>query len=60
MNKIKQLVDDYENYNSRKSPNWSLYLTIPFTTVHEYMKDLELISKAIAAKKVSSITLSAA
>jgi len=35
-------------------------LQVPFTSVEEYLRDLEMLSRAISAKKLPSITYLAA
>lgn len=53
-------VELYNKYNSSKSPYSGLLLKVEFVTVHEYLRDLEVISKAIASKGVKSISYLAA
>ena len=53
-------VDAFNKYVSKKSPYSGLLLKIEFETVHDYLKDLEAISKEIAAAKVKSISYLAA
>lgn len=53
-------VDAFNKYCMKKSPYSGLLLKIEFETVHEYLRDLEAISKEIAAAKVKSISYLAA
>ena len=53
-------VDSFNKYNNDKSPYSGLLLKIPFTTVSEYLRDLEAISKSVASQKVKSISYLAA
>ena len=53
-------VDAFNKYNNEKSPFSGLLLKIPFTTVTEYLKGLEEVSKSVASQKVKSISYLAA
>lgn len=53
-------VELYNKYNSSKSPYSGLLLKIEFVTVNDYLRDLEIISKALASKDVKSISYLAA
>ena len=53
-------VDAFNKYNNDKSPYSGLLLKIPFTTVSEYLRDLEIISKSVASQDVKSISYLAA
>lgn len=53
-------VDLFNKYSAKKSPYSGLLLKVEFETVHEYLRDLELISKEIASSKVKSISYLAA
>ena len=53
-------VELYNKYNSSKSPYSGLLLKIEFVTVDDYLRDLEVISRAIASKGVKSISYLAA
>lgn len=53
-------VDLYNKYNNEKSPYSGLLLKLTFNTVDEYLKDLETISKSLAASKVKTISYLAA
>ena len=53
-------VDLYNKFNMKKSAHSGLLLKVEFETVHDYLRDLEVISKALAAAKVKSISYLAA
>ena len=53
-------VDAFNKYNNDKSPYSGILLKIPFTTVSEYLRDLEIISKSVASQDVKSISYLAA
>lgn len=53
-------VDAFNKYNNEKSPYSGLLLKIPFETVNDYLRDLEVISKSIASSKVKSVSYLAA
>lgn len=53
-------VELYNKYNSGKSPYAGLLLKIEFVTVDDYLRDLEIISRAIASKGAKSISYLAA
>lgn len=53
-------VDLFNKFCSKKSPYSGLILKVEFETVHEYLRDLEIISKEIAASKLKSISYLAA
>ena len=45
---FKSMVDLYQKYHSQKSPNSKLLTMVKFNSVHEYLSDLENISRTIA------------
>lgn len=53
-------VDAFNKYCCKKSPYSGLLLKVEFETVHDYLRDLETISKEIAASKLKSISYLAA
>jgi len=53
-------VEMYNKFNSKKSPHSGLLLKIEFETVHEYLRDLEVICKCLSAEGVKSISYLAA
>ena len=53
-------VDLYNKYTTKKSPYSGLLLKVEFETVHEYLRDLEVISRGLASAKVKSISYLAA
>ena len=53
-------VDAFNKYNNEKSPFSGLLLKISFTTVTQYLKGLEEVSKSVASQKVKSISYLAA
>jgi phosphopantothenate-cysteine ligase len=53
-------VDAFNKFCCKKSPYSGLLLKVEFETVHDYLRDLEVISKEIAASKMKSISYLAA
>lgn len=53
-------VDAYNKYTAKRNPHSGLLLKVEFETVHQYLSELENISKELAAAKVKSITYLAA
>ena len=57
---FERLIKKYQKYNSPKSRHSKLLTLITFNTVHQYLRDLEHISRTLAAEKARSITYLAA
>ena len=53
-------MDAYNKYNAKRNTHSGLLLKVEFETVHEYLKNLEVISKELNAAKVKSISYLAA
>lgn len=53
-------MDAYNKYNAKRNTHSGLLLKVEFETVHEYLRNLEVISKELNAAKVKSISYLAA
>ena len=53
-------VAQYQRFNNSTSPYSKLLLQIPFDSVTEYLRDLEIISRTLSILKTKSITYLAA
>ena len=53
---FEEKVADFQRYHKGTSPWSKLLFMVEFTTVTEYLRDLEIISRAIAGFNYSSIT----
>ena len=53
-------VAQYQRFNNSTSPYSKLMLQIPFTSVTEYLRDLEVISRTLSILKAKSVTYLAA